>query len=61
MLGLGEGTTGGTTSKVASGDPAPARRRASLWVLMTSLWVLMISIIAVLSAGTLARRPASRK
>jgi hypothetical protein len=26
-----------------------------------SLWVLMIGIIAVLSVGTLARRPASRK
>jgi len=26
-----------------------------------SLWVLMIGIIAVLSAGPLARRPASRK
>jgi hypothetical protein len=54
MLGLGEGTTRGTTNKMASGDAAPARPRASLWV-------LMIGIIAVLSAGTLARRPASRK
>jgi hypothetical protein len=26
-----------------------------------SLWVLMIGIIAVLSAGTLVRRPTSRK
>ena len=50
MPGLGEGTTRGTTSKVASGDAAPA-----------SLWVLMIGIIAVLSAGTLTHRPTSRK
>lgn len=52
MLGLGGGTTRGATSKAAT-RPRPRLR--------ASLWVLMIGIIAVLSVGTLARRPASRK
>ena len=52
MLGSGGGTLAGRRARWRA--PTRPRPRASLWV-------LMIGIIAVLSVGTLARRPASRK
>jgi hypothetical protein len=73
MLGLGGGTSRGTTRKAVSDDPAPAR--SWLPVAGGAIWVTpragrsrcrtallpTAGAIAVLSAGPLARRPASRK